>query len=181
MAGWRRRAGRAQLCCDRRRAQDDFDPQRLISTNQLQRQAVARIEAVENGREFVKQVDLVARRGDDQILGLRAGAVGRSAAADAQHPNATAGIVVGKRAKIDPLGGGNRRCRWTVGSANARFQPIQWALCGGGRYSPSPAANNTTIPIPQAFFMFRQPFLKGSLSHTMEEVRPPRTIARNST
>ena len=181
-------ARRAQLCCARRRAQDDFGPQRPISTDQLQRQAVARIEAVENGREFAEQVDLAARRGDDQILGLQAGAIGRPAAADAQHPHAAADIVVGKCAKIDPLG--RRQPPLTGGPLEVRMPDSNRSnspCAAAGDVPPSPAASNITIPMPQVFFMFRRPFLKGSLSHTMEDNRhadnytgiPPRRTAYN--
>ncbi len=85
----------------------------------------------------LRRVDLAARRGDDQILGLQAGAIGRSTVADAQDPHAATGIVVGKGAKIDPRAG-SRHDRRTVGSANARFQAVQFALCGRGRRSSQP-------------------------------------------
>ena len=180
-AGRRRCGGLAQLRCARRRAHDDFDPQRPNATDEFQRQAVARIEAVENGHELAQHGDLAACRGDDQILRLQAGAVGRSAGSDAQDPYAAAGIVGGKRAKIDPLGGGSRHHRRTVGTANARFQPIQSPCAAAGDVPPSPAANNTTIPMPQVFFIFGRPFLKGSLSHTMDAGRMPGHVPSNYT
>ena len=123
---WLRRAGR-------RHAQDDFGLHRLIAAVELQRQAVARLEAVEDGREFAQQVDLAARRADDQVLGLQTGLIGRPTLADARQPNAAAGIVVGIRTKIDPLRRGGHGHRRLAGSANARFQPIQLALRGRGR------------------------------------------------
>ena len=132
-------------------AQDDFGPQRAISTEELQRQAVARIESVENRREFGEQANLAARRADDQVLGLQAGAIGRSTAADAQYDHAAAGVIVGNRAKIDPLGeatgatGGPLEVR--MPDSNRSNSPC----AATGDVPPSPAANNATIPCPKSF------------------------------
>ena len=61
----------------RRRPQDDVHLQTLIAADHIQRHTVARLEAVEHVRELFDQLDFAARRGDDQILGLQAGPVGR--------------------------------------------------------------------------------------------------------
>ena len=169
LAGWRRRC-----------AEDDVYPQRLVTAEQVQRQVVTRIECVENGREFFKQMDLAARRADDQILGLQAGPLGGSAATDAQDPHATAGLVVGKRAQINPLGGGNRRYRLAVRIANARFQSIQWALCRRGRCCAQPCRTQHHDPDAPMLFHVPRPFLKCPLSHTMEVIRPPMYVRLSS-
>ena len=120
-----------------------------------------------------QQVDLAARRADDQILGLQTGAIGRSTAADAQQPHA-------RRHRCRPSRQDRPAGRWQPPLPADRWKcecpiPTDPIRPVRPRATLLPALPQTTprSPMSQAFFMFRRPFLKGSRSHTMDAGETP--------